>query len=282
MSIKDTTQKVNKNSYLTKLIIITSLLLSSVVVSFVVLDLKINELKEESKELKKFKDSLEDGIYVLKEDMPTKLSDLENDEKYLKENDVNNAILKQKEEIFSEITKRGYISINAFNDYKKQVQNQIDSLPISSSTNKTVINNTNVDYEDFKEFIRDTYYPVGTLYYSMDVSFNPEDAWGGTWVKISEGNFVEATEDETKVGEHEDAGIPNATFIFESWRPDGTAYDHIVSNETTSGFTAGNMWNGDQKGKQVFSLNKASSVYKDDVSTVQPNAFYAYIWKRIS
>lgn len=36
----------------------------------------------------------------------------------------------------------------------------------------------------------DLFYPVGTCYVTVDNSFNPNEAWGGTWVKLSEGQNV--------------------------------------------------------------------------------------------
>lgn len=287
MSLKDVNHKIEKNSYLTKLIIISTLLLITVFTSFIVLNTKINELKEESKELKKIQDSLEDGIYVLKEDMPTKLSELENDEKYAKENDIKNAVSKEKEEIISEITKRGYTPLITFNEYKKQVQKQIDSLPISSSTNKTVINNTNVDLEEFKEFIRDTYYPVGTLYYSMDPSFNPEDAWGGTWEKLSEGYFVEATQDSSIVATQVEAGLPEIEGKA-SWETGGQGHTELTAAEgafqklpgVSTSYPSASSNSSHARGFD-FKASRSSSIYGNS-DTVQPNAYYAYIWKRTS
>lgn len=279
MNLNDKHNISPNNKKMAVVIAIFSLLFALIIGYMFVLNSRINTLEKENKRLNQLEEAINNTEFALKEDLPTKVSPLENDSNFINKNDANKLIEKEIQNLETKIINKNYASNYELNNKYTELFNKIDGLEINHS--KTVINNTIGDtYEAIKERIRDDYFPVGSLYYSMDKNFDPNVAWGGTWVKISEGNFVEATEDETKVGEHEDAGIPNATFIFESWRAGGTAYDHIVSNETTSGFSAGSMWGGDAKGQQVFSLHKANSVYRDDATTVQPNAYYAYIWKR--
>lgn len=38
--------------------------------------------------------------------------------------------------------------------------------------------------QDIKLDVLDIFYPVGTIYQSSDANFNPNEKWGGTWVKI--------------------------------------------------------------------------------------------------
>lgn len=42
----------------------------------------------------------------------------------------------------------------------------------------------------------DYFYPVGTIYETMDAKFNPSTFWGGTWEKVS-GRFLYGSEDGT-------------------------------------------------------------------------------------
>lgn len=37
------------------------------------------------------------------------------------------------------------------------------------------------------DYVRDLFYPVGSYYETSDTSFNPNTAWGGTWVLETEG-----------------------------------------------------------------------------------------------
>ena len=46
----------------------------------------------------------------------------------------------------------------------------------------------------------DLFYPVGSLYMSMNSSFDPNAVWGGTWTKIEAGRFIEATTTAANVG----------------------------------------------------------------------------------
>lgn len=40
--------------------------------------------------------------------------------------------------------------------------------------------------------ILDIFYPVGSYYYTSDANFNPNNAWGGTWVLVDPGTFLTA------------------------------------------------------------------------------------------
>lgn len=42
---------------------------------------------------------------------------------------------------------------------------------------------------DVKENILDMFYPIGTTYITKDMNFNPNTAWGGTWVRV-EGSVI--------------------------------------------------------------------------------------------
>lgn len=63
-------------------------------------------------------------------------------------------------------------------DTAGNLQNQIDEI---SSTVLSIQNSINS--------IPLLIYPVGSIYETMDSTFNPNDAWGGTWERTSEGRF---------------------------------------------------------------------------------------------
>ena len=51
-----------------------------------------------------------------------------------------------------------------------------------------LLENTTIGNKSLLDFI----YPVGTIYYTEDDSFNPSEYWGGTWEKI-EDRFIFGT-----------------------------------------------------------------------------------------
>ena len=122
----------------------------------------------------------------------------------------------------------------------------------------------------------DFIYPIGSVYISLDATFNPNTTWGGTWSKISAGNFIEATETDAEVAGDVAAGLPNI-----KGSGSGTNY------AGWSGALSGGSWedladDGRYIGLRAFSFNAANSnaMYSDSVTTVQPKAIKAFIWKR--
>ena len=56
---------------------------------------------------------------------------------------------------------------------------------------KTVQNGCQIDLLEF-------FYPIGSIYLSLNSSFNPNTTWGGTWVQLS--NFLYPTSDSSCLG----------------------------------------------------------------------------------
>lgn len=121
----------------------------------------------------------------------------------------------------------------------------------------------------------DFFYPVGTIYMSMDASFDPNSSWGGTWAKIQSGRFIEATETGSEVSTTVSAGLPNITgkghFADNNGDWEGALYN--VENGNYIG-------DGGSTGTRIgFDASRSSSIYGNS-STVQPNSIKAFIWRR--
>lgn len=69
----------------------------------------------------------------------------------------------------------GETPINA--DNLNKIENQLETL-------------TNL-----QDQLLDIFYPIGSYYETSDTSFNPNTAWGGTWVKDSKGRVTVALDD---------------------------------------------------------------------------------------
>lgn len=176
-----------------------------------------------------------------------------------------------------------------------------DSTKALSAKQGKVLNETKANISDtyskeevdelFESFF-DVMYPVGSQYTSYSSDFNPNsaDGWSGTWEKIEEGYFVEATEDSASVGTTKAAGLPNIEGYLEVQRSkwQGTIIDAVNGSFTTNnvgGSSTAKVTNGDDdpwlnRQRIGFSANLSNPIYGNS-TTVQPKSILAYIWKRV-
>ncbi len=126
----------------------------------------------------------------------------------------------------------------------------------------------------------DAIFPVGSIYVSNDDAFDPNVTFGGTWVRVDSGRFLEAgdgTDGKTK----RNAGLPNA---------EGTAQLLMVSNAKQSnactltgtgrmqlGITAGT--NPVISDTVMINLNNGNRIYGSS-NTVQPKSYVVNIWEK--
>ena len=125
-------------------------------------------------------------------------------------------------------------------------------------------------------------YPVGSIYTTVNKDFDPNASFTGTnWELIKNGLFLEATDNPDQVGVEVEAGLPNIT---------GTLYGVLGFYYSSSGaITRGGYSNMptryagvSQNDTMYFSANKSNPIYKDDITTVQPNSIRCYMWRRVS
>ena len=105
--------------------------------------------------------------------------------------------------------------------------------------------------QDIKLDVLDIFYPVGTIYQSSDANFNPNEKWGGTWVKIenrfllgsgnksvgSQGGEENVTLNVDQIPSHNhDSGSLNITG---HWRQDRSA---LFEPYSFSGAFSGDKW----------------------------------------
>lgn len=121
----------------------------------------------------------------------------------------------------------------------------------------------------------DIFYPVGTVYMSMDISFDPNTAWGGVWIKIESGRFIEATTTDADVATTVSAGLPNITgkghYADNNGGWEGALYN--VGNANYIG-------DGSASGTRIgLDASRSSPIYGNS-DTVQPSSIKAFIWRR--
>lgn len=126
----------------------------------------------------------------------------------------------------------------------------------------------------------DAIFPVGSIYVSNDDAFDPNVTFGGTWVRVDSGRFLEAG-DGANGKTKRNAGLPNA---------EGTAQLLMVSNAKQSnactltgagrmqlGVTAGN--NPVISDTVQINLNNGNRIYGQS-NTVQPASYVVNIWEK--
>ena len=129
------------------------------------------------------------------------------------------------------------------------------------------------------------YYPVGSVYQSTDPT-SPAALFGGTWEEIASERVLMGASSSHAAGSTVEAGLPNIT---------GTANGGVLSMSTPSsdGAFGGKYYNtttrhgGGDKGDwfstydRTFDASKSNAIYGAS-NTVQPAAYYVYIWHRVA
>ena len=123
-------------------------------------------------------------------------------------------------------------------------------------------------------------YPVGSIYQSTDAA-SPAALFGGAWEQIAHDHVLMGASDSHPAGSTVEAGLPNIRGTFAGiarWNfgdnPASGAFSG-VSNEGPDGKFRGNGV------LYTFNASSSNSIYGAS-DTVQPPAYYVYIWKRVS
>ena len=139
-------------------------------------------------------------------------------------------------------------------------------------------------------------YPVGAIYITTSNTC-PIAAYLGTWELVSSGRVLQGSDENHLAGTTIEAGLPNikgADRIGVGGFYDGvgntsTAIGAFQGARLTTGGRTVIMTKTDQWSVSagmslgvVFDASKSNSIYKDDVTTVQPSAYVVNIFKRVS
>ena len=128
-------------------------------------------------------------------------------------------------------------------------------------------------------------FPVGSIYQSTNPT-SPAALFGGTWEQIASERVLMGASSSHAAGSTVEAGLPNIT---------GTANGGVLSMSTPSsdGAFGGKYYNtttrhgGGDKGDwfstydRTFDASKSNAIYGRS-NTVQPAAYYVYIWRRVA
>ena len=128
-------------------------------------------------------------------------------------------------------------------------------------------------------------YPVGSIYQSTN-STSPAALFGGTWEQIASERVLMGASSSHKAGTTVNAGLPNIT---------GTANGGVLSMVTPSSdgafggkyYDTSSRHGGGDRGdwfstyNRTFDASKSNPIYGAS-NTVQPAAYYVYIWHRVA
>lgn len=150
----------------------------------------------------------------------------------------------------------------------------------------TVYNVTD-QQDNFINIIRDTIWPVGSIYFGM-METCPLAALFGTWVKISAGRVIQGADETNPAGTTKEAGLPDhthgETFMFAlGARKLANAYNASdIGGGSKSLKQDLSYTSNDQVGiLQTESASKSNPIYGNS-DTVQPPALFVNIWQRIA
>ena len=129
-----------------------------------------------------------------------------------------------------------------------------------------------------KETMLETFYPVGSIYITTKQSVNPNTTFGGSWVLIEDGRFLEATT-QADGGTKVEPGLPNITGSIHSW---ARVFAHSGAFWQERDWDNGNNgWSGGGNHTIDFSAAKSNPIYGNS-NTVQPASIKCYVWHRVS
>ena len=129
-------------------------------------------------------------------------------------------------------------------------------------------------------------YPVGSIYQSV-LPASPAALFGGTWEQIAQDRVLMGASDSHKAGSTVEAGLPNITGRIAY----NSSHGLVSSNSAVSSgcvFPGASIRNGALTGNNTaqtrdlaIDASRSSAVYGRS-DTVQPAAYYVYIWLRVA
>lgn len=123
-------------------------------------------------------------------------------------------------------------------------------------------------------------YPVGAIYISTS-STSPASLFGGTWESIASERVLMGVSSSHGAGSTVSAGLPNIKgAVLDTWHGSGPSGSGALSVAVNGGSAVRNGDDGTFTwGNFYFDAASYNSIY-GNASTVQPAAYYVYMWRR--
>lgn len=127
-------------------------------------------------------------------------------------------------------------------------------------------------------------YPVGAIYISTS-STSPASLFGGTWESIASERVLMGVSSSHGAGSTVSAGLPNIVGAFSDLAGGSISFGGAFSQGTPSSVTMNyqqsrdSVWSWNYIRNGTFNASRSSSIYGNS-GTVQPAAYYVYMWRR--
>ena len=123
-------------------------------------------------------------------------------------------------------------------------------------------------------------YPVGSIYQSTN-STSPAALFGGTWEQIASERVLMGASSSHKAGTTVNAGLPNITgsFVADVKKGECTVSGAFITGSSIA--VTGEFNNASNVYKFKLDASKSNAIYGAS-DTVQPAAYYVYIWHRVA
>lgn len=174
------------------------------------------------------------------------------------------------------------VAIESADGFKFYVVNNYNSLSATQNS-LTIVDGTDavINYNSnngtaIRTVRRLEPYPVGSIYITIDYSFDPSNYFGGTWARLGAGRTLWTSTTAGQGGNTIAAGLPNITGQFTTGAyATGTMSGAFEDAGTTAKGASGT----DGRKNATFDASRSSSIYGNS-TTVQPPAIVVYMWKR--
>lgn len=129
-------------------------------------------------------------------------------------------------------------------------------------------------------------YPVGSIYQSTN-STSPASLFGGTWESIASERVLMGVSSSHGAGSTVSAGLPNIVGTFSDLAGGSISFGGAFSQGTPVNITMNYSQSSDAAWRWAyvrngtFNASRSSSIYGNS-GTVQPAAYYVYMWRRVS
>ena len=132
--------------------------------------------------------------------------------------------------------------------------------------------------------IFDAIYPIGSVYIST-TNINPASFFKGVWESVGSGRCLMGVDANHAANTTAEAGLPNIIGTFKmdpttGWIRINTATGAFYKTGSTGQILTGGGTADIVDIEAGFDASRSSSVYGKS-STVQPPAYYVYMWRRI-
>ncbi len=127
-------------------------------------------------------------------------------------------------------------------------------------------------------------YPVGSIYMSTS-STSPASLFGGTWESIASERVLMGVSSSHGAGSTVSAGLPNIVGTFSDLAGGSISFGGAFSQGTPAAITmnyrqdSNSAWGWNYVRNGTFYASRSSSIYGNS-GTVQPAAYYVYMWRR--